>query len=183
DRIIEYLDAHGLTPALLLITHGHSDHIGGNEALKERWPDCPIVVGRRDAPKLSNPMLNLSAAFGAQLISPPADRLVDEGDTVDAAGLTMDVREIPGHSLGHVVFILRDTSPIVVLGGDVLFAGSVGRTDFPDGDFNQLQRGIHEKLFVLPDDTQILPGHGPPTTIGQEKRTNPFVGAPSGYLA
>jgi glyoxylase-like metal-dependent hydrolase (beta-lactamase superfamily II) len=151
--------------------------------LKDRWPDCPIVIGRRDEPKLTNPLLNLSAAFGGQLISPPADRVVDEGDVVEAAGLVMDVLEIPGHSIGHVVYLVRETSPLVVIGGDVLFAGSIGRTDFPDGSFEQLQRGIHEKLFTLPDDTRILPGHGPLTTIGREKRTNPFVGAPAGYLA
>jgi hydroxyacylglutathione hydrolase len=183
EKIIAYLDEHKLEPAMLLLTHGHSDHIAGNEALKDRWPACPIVIGRGDAPKLTNPMLNLSAAFGGQLFSPPADRVVDEGDVVEAAGLTMDVREIPGHSIGHVVYLVRETSPVIVLGGDVLFAGSIGRTDFPDGSFEQLQRGIHEKLFTLPDDTQILPGHGPPTTIGREKRTNPFVGAPAGYLA
>jgi glyoxylase-like metal-dependent hydrolase (beta-lactamase superfamily II) len=109
--------------------------------------------------------------------------VVDEGDVVEAAGLVMDVLEIPGHSIGHVVYLVRETSPLVVIGGDVLFAGSIGRTDFPDGSFEQLQRGIHEKLFTLPDDTRILPGHGPLTTIGREKRTNPFVGAPAGYLA
>jgi glyoxylase-like metal-dependent hydrolase (beta-lactamase superfamily II) len=86
------------------------------------------------------------------------------------------VREIPGHSIGHVVFIWRGQTPAIVLGGDVLFRGGVGRTDFPDGSFEQLESGIHRQLFTLPDDTLVLPGHGPATTIGQEKRTNPFVG-------
>ena len=89
--------------------------------------------------------------------------------------------EIPGHSCGHVVFVWKGTSPWYVFGGDVLFAGSIGRYDFPDGDFGQLRDGIHGKLFTMPDDTIVLPGHGPPTTVGEEKRTNPFVGVPSGY--
>lgn len=181
DEILGYLDEHRLTPAAILITHGHSDHIAGNGRLKERFPNCPIVVSHGDAPKLTDPRLNLSAAFGAHLVSPPGDVLVREGDTYSAAGFDLEVREIPGHSSGHVVFIWQAVRPMVVFGGDVLFAGSVGRTDFSDGSFEQLATNIHQKLFTLPDDTQILPGHGPPTTVGHEKRTNPFVGAPSGY--
>ncbi len=134
------------------------------------------MIGRRDAPKLTDPELNLSAGFGLELISPPADVLVDEGETYCAAGFDLEVREIPGHSIGHVVFIWRGQTPAVVFGGDVLFAGSIGRTDFPDGSFEQLAEGIHRHLFTLPDDTQVLPGHGPPTTTGREKRSNPFVG-------
>lgn len=183
DEILKFLEEQSLEPAAILITHGHSDHIAGNGELKERFPDCPIVIGRGDAPKLTNPALNLSAAFGAHLVSPPADVLLDEGDTYNAAGFELEVREIPGHSSGHVVFIWHAGEPIVVFGGDVLFAGSIGRTDFPDGSFEDLSTNIHAKLFTLPDSTQVLPGHGPPTTVGQEKRTNPFVGAPAGYRA
>ena len=181
DEILAFLDEHALEPAAMLITHGHSDHIAGNGALKERYPGCPIVISHGDAPKLTDPMLNLSGAFGARLISPPADVLVGEGDVYSAAGFDLLVREIPGHSVGHVVFVWRGGKPIVVFGGDVLFAGSVGRTDFPDGSFEQLAENIHKKLFTLPDDTQVLPGHGPVTTVGQEKRNNPFVGAPAGF--
>ncbi len=173
--LIEAIESHQLTPAALLITHGHSDHIGGNAALKRRWPDCPIVIGTVDAEKLTDPKKNLSAQFGKPIVSPPADRLVNEGDTIEYAGYALEVREIPGHSVGHVVFICRDLDPPLVFGGDVLFAGSVGRTDFPDGDFEQLATGIREKLFILPDETIVLSGHGPATTIGEEKRTNPFV--------
>jgi glyoxylase-like metal-dependent hydrolase (beta-lactamase superfamily II) len=181
DEILAHLDQQRLLPAAILITHGHSDHIAGNGRLKERFPDCPIVVSRGDAPKLTDPMLNLSGAFGANLISPPGDVLVSEGDVYSAAGFDLRVREIPGHSVGHVVFIWEAGRPIVVFGGDVLFAGSIGRTDFPDGSFEDLATNIHRKLFTLPDDTQVLPGHGPVTTIGREKRTNPFVGAPAGF--
>jgi glyoxylase-like metal-dependent hydrolase (beta-lactamase superfamily II) len=175
-KILSAIEEHDLTPAAILLTHGHSDHIGGNAALKERWPDCPIVVGADEAEKLTDPAKNLSARFGVPIVSPEADRLVREGDIIDYAGFKLEVREIPGHSSGHVVFIWHDGQPPLVFGGDVLFAGSVGRTDFPDGDFEQLATGIHEKLFTLPDETIVLSGHGPPTTIGHEKRTNPFVG-------
>ena len=181
DEILAHLDKEKLLPAAILITHGHSDHIAGNLELKRRFPDCPIVVSHGDAAKLTDPALNLSATFGASLMSPPGDVLVGEGDVYSAAGFDLSVCEIPGHSSGHVVFIWRAGRPMVVFGGDVLFAGSIGRTDFPDGSFEQLAAGIHSKLFTLADDTVVLPGHGPATTVGQEKRNNPFVGEPAGF--
>ncbi len=176
EKIVAALQERGLTPAAILCTHGHADHIAGNAALKERWPECPLVIGSGDAAKLSDPVGNLSAGFDFNLLSPPADRTVSEGELLEYAGFKLEVRDTPGHSSGHVVFVAKDLCPIQVFGGDVLFAGSVGRTDFPDGSFSELKQAIHEKLFSLPDDTIILPGHGPPTTVGEEKRSNPFVG-------
>ena len=147
--------------------------------MKARWPDCPLVIGVAEAPKLTDPMLNLSAPFGLELISPPADRTVVEGEVLDYAGIELEVRDTPGHSSGHVVFVHRDTTPSLVFGGDVLFRGSIGRTDFPDGDTDQLLRSIREKLLTLPDDTRVLPGHGDVTTIGEERAHNPFLGSGS----
>jgi glyoxylase-like metal-dependent hydrolase (beta-lactamase superfamily II) len=180
NLILEYLDEQGLTPAAILNTHGHADHIAGNADMKDRWPDCPLVIGRGDAPMLADPVKNLSRGFGFSIISPPADKLLDEGDLYEAAGFRFLVREIPGHSEGHIVFICSDATPNFVFGGDVLFNGSIGRTDFPGGSFPQLRQGIHEKLFTLPDDTVVLSGHGDPTTTGDERRTNPFVGEKAG---
>ncbi len=181
DAILNYIGERDLNLAAILCTHGHSDHIAGNAIMKERWPQAPLVIGAGDAWKLTDPQGNLSAAFGASLVSPPADKTVDEPDRFEAAGLELEVLAAPGHSIGHVVFLCRQVEPWYVFGGDLLFRGSVGRTDFPDGDFDALRASIHDKLFTLPDDTIVLPGHGPATTIGREKQTNPFVGAPAGF--
>ena len=135
------------------------------------------MIGEHETGKLSDPRLNLSADHGTPVTSPPADATVRDGEVYQAAGFDLLVREVPGHSSGHVVFIWQAGEPQIVFGGDVLFAGSIGRTDEKvGGSFDLLARGIHEKLFNLPDDTIVLPGHGPPTTIGEEKRSNPFVG-------
>jgi glyoxylase-like metal-dependent hydrolase (beta-lactamase superfamily II) len=183
NAIIDYLNEHQLTPAAVLCTHGHSDHIAGNHTLKQRWPECPIVIGAGDAEKLIDPDLNLSAAFGFAITSPPANQVLNEGEVFSAAGMNLEVREAPGHSSGHIILIYKGEQPWQAFGGDVLFAGSIGRTDFPDGSFDELRAAIHAKMFSLPEDTIVLPGHGPTTTIGDEKRTNPFVGAPAGYIA
>jgi len=176
EKILRRLDDHKLAPAAILNTHGHSDHIGGNAALKKRWPGCPLVIGSGDAAKLTDPWLNLSGAFGASLVSPAADVTVNDGDSYEAAGFALQVRTIPGHTTGHVVYLWEGQVPPVVWVGDVIFAGSVGRTDFPDGNHRQLILGIRSKLFTLPEQTILLPGHGPATTVGEEKRNNPFAG-------
>jgi len=176
NKVLRLLEREQLTPAAILNTHGHVDHIAGNDFLKNHFPTIPIIIGRGDAPMLTDPMLNLSGVFGMPIVSPPADQLLDEGDRLDLAGFDFRILEIPGHSPGHIVFVFEDDGKTIVLGGDVLFAGSIGQTDFPGGSTEQLVGGIRRKLWPLPDDTLVYPGHGPDTTIGEEKRSNPFCG-------
>jgi len=184
EAVIAAAGAFG-EPAAVLLTHGHSDHIAGNAAVKSRWPQVPLLIGHAETNKLTDPVANLSHNFGIDVVSPPADRTVAEGDRLSLAGFDLLVHEIPGHSSGHVVFVVRREEAgagerMLLLAGDVLFRGSVGRTDFPDGDFAALAAGIRSRLYTLPDDTLVLPGHGPTTTIGREKRENPFVAAAAG---
>ncbi|HEY3964435.1 MAG TPA: MBL fold metallo-hydrolase [Planctomycetaceae bacterium] len=174
QEVLEVLENRNLTPAAILLTHGHADHIAGNAELRRHWPDLPILIGVGDAPMLSDPRANLSLAGGVAITSPPADRLLVEPDQVELAGFVLHVLDIPGHSPGHIVYVLKSESPQLVFGGDVLFEGSIGRCDFPGGNQRQLVDGIRKKLFSLPDDTIVYPGHGDPTTVGEEKRTNPF---------
>jgi len=173
EAILEFLRERELTVAAILNTHGHADHIAGNADLKAAFPNAPLIIGSGEAELLTNPQLNVSRSFGFDVTSPPADQLVREGDTLLFAGLTLDILEIPGHSPGHVVFVVRDEQ--TVFGGDVLFRGSIGRTDFPGGSFSILAEGIRGKLYKLPMETVVYPGHGPVTTIGHESETNPFV--------
>jgi glyoxylase-like metal-dependent hydrolase (beta-lactamase superfamily II) len=175
ELIREALGERGLSLTAIVCTHGHCDHIAGNAALRETYPNAPIVIGRGDADMLGDPVRNLGGPFGFDVTSPPADRVVREGEALTVAGIEMDVFEVPGHSPGHVVYVLKGTRPALVLGGDVLFRGSVGRCDFPGGSFETLRSHIERVLWPLPDDTVVYPGHGPVTTIGHEKRTNPFL--------
>ena len=178
--ILEVLERHGLGLAAILNTHGHADHIAGNQAMKEAFPAAPLIIGSNEVDLLHDPQANLSATFGLPVLSPAADRLVRDEDQLEVAGLRFRVREIPGHSPGSVVFICEEFAPGFVFAGDVLFAGSIGRTDL-GGNLPQLLAGIRSKLLSLPDETVIYPGHGPATTIGAERRSNPFVGEQAGF--
>lgn len=174
-EILAVLDQRKLELQAIWLTHGHADHIAGNAALKKRYPEVPILIHPLDEAKLTDPWQNLSAQFGLELVSPPADRLINEGEVLEVGGIKWRIAHLPGHCRGHVVFVSEGLEPTVVLAGDTLFNGSVGRSDFPDGNSSDLMNGIREKLYTLPDSTIILPGHGPSTTIGDEKESNPYV--------
>lgn len=175
-KIVDLLNAEGLTPVAVLLTHGHTDHIAGNQRMKEVWPECPLLIGEGDAYKLTDPEANLSANYGFSVISPPADKTLVEGDTYQAAGLHFEVLETPGHSAGHITFVLKYDENTHLISGDVLFRDGIGRSDFPDGDTQALLDSIVKKLFTQPDDAIVYTGHGPLTTIGEEKVSNPYVG-------
>jgi glyoxylase-like metal-dependent hydrolase (beta-lactamase superfamily II) len=180
EELVHRITSQRLQPVAILNTHGHADHIAGNQGVKHRWPDIPLIIGQGDAEKLTDPVKNLSAGYGFGLTSPRADQLVSDGDQLKLAGMELEVIETPGHSIGHVVFLWKGGTPWVAFAGDVLFRDSIGRTDFPDGSFEQLAASIHERLFTLPGDTIILPGHGEATTVEYEQRHNPFVGQRAG---
>jgi len=176
SKVIERLKSLNLRPAALLVTHGHFDHIAGNAEIKARWPDCRIVVGVEDAARLTDPQANFSAGGPAPVVGPAADVQVKDGDVFEEAGLRIEARAVPGHSPGHRVYILRQREPAMVFVGDAIFEGSIGRTDFADGDPKALIANIRSKILTLPDSTMLFPGHGPSTSVGREKKTNPFVG-------
>jgi len=156
----------------ILLTHAHLDHIGGVAKTKE-LTGAPIYIHESVQDWLTNPALNMSLGYGQPIDGPAADELLQDGRRLQLAGFDIEVRHTPGHTPGCVSFVLDG----VVFAGDTLFQGSIGRTDFPGGDFEQLASSIREKLYTLPDDTIVYPGHGPATTIGVEKRYNPFVRA------
>jgi len=162
-------------PEALVLTHCHVDHVAGVSAVRRAWGDIPILAHEAEAAWLNDPQLNLSAFLGAPVSAPSATRLLAEGDALELCGEAWLVLHTPGHSPGGIT--LYNESRGVALVGDTLFAGSIGRHDFPGSDFETLDRSIREKLYTLPDETIILPGHGPASTIGREKRTNPFVRA------
>jgi hydroxyacylglutathione hydrolase len=176
EHILEYVVENGLSIAAVLNTHGHVDHIAGNRAIKEAFPAAPLAIGVIDAPMLIDPDLNLSSAFGLPVTSPHKDVNVVHDGVLEYAGLTFDCWDCPGHTPGHVVFGLRRANqPRAIFAGDTLFRESLGRGDFPGGDFRQLVRNVRNVYWHLPDDTAVYPGHGDRTTVGHEKKHNPFA--------
>lgn len=168
-----FLDQHKLSPVAVILTHGHIDHIAGVNALRKKFPSILIYIHKLDAEMLDDAAGNLSIMAGSSFTAGKADRLIDEGDTIDKAGIRLRVIHTPGHTPGGICLYAEKDGVIFV--GDTLFAGSIGRTDFPNGDMKQLLEGIKLKLLTLPEDTIAYPGHGPETTIGREKADNPFL--------
>jgi len=170
NKILLSLAESKLTVKYILNTHGHFDHVGGNKQMKEAT-GADILIHAGDAAMLEQ-LSVASMAFGLSVEnSPPADRTIDEGDLITFGDITLNVLHTPGHSPGGVTFYTDGVAFV----GDSLFAGSIGRTDFPGGDYNTLISSIKTKLFPLGDDVRVYTGHGPATTIGQEKRMNPFL--------
>jgi len=168
--ILNEVERSGLNLVYVVNTHGHFDHIIGNRFLREEM-NLPIMIHAGDAPLLTNPEMNLSLSLGLNITSPPADILLSDGDIIRVGMETLKVIYTPGHSCGSIS-ILGDG---FVFTGDTLFAGSVGRTDLPGSSDTDLIRSIRDRLMSLPDDTIIYPGHGPSSTIGRERRGNPFL--------
>ncbi len=165
-------DEKGYNISHILLTHAHFDHVGGLAELKEET-DAPIYIHPEAAPMLEQATMS-AAFFGITLPSPPApDVMLTEGEIIEVGNLKLEVLYTPGHAPGHVCFYCKEHN--VIFDGDVLFQQSIGRTDLPGGDHELLLKSIHDKLLVLPDDTAVLNGHGPTTTIGQEKALNPFL--------
>ena len=174
DKILLALAESKLTVNYIINTHGHFDHVGGNRQLKEAT-GADILIHAGDAPMLGH-LKEAAASFGLSSDSSPApDRLLEDGDSLSFGKITLQVLYTPGHSPGGISLYIPGV-PGAVFVGDTLFAGSIGRTDLPGGNFDILKRSIHDKLFVLPEAVTVYPGHMGNTTIGREKRTNPFVG-------
>ena len=168
-RILKTVKAKGLAIKTIVVTHTHPDHIGAVKAVKE-GTNAEVAVHADDsgALKTASPMAAMHG-FGIQAV--PPDRLLKGGDSVNAGNLSFLVLHTPGHSPGGICLLGEG----VVFTGDTLFNMSIGRSDFPGGNYNQLLTSIHTKLMILPDNTIVYPGHGPESTIGEERRGNPFL--------
>lgn len=170
DKILMALSNHGLKVKYILNTHGHFDHVGGNKRLKSAT-GAALMIHEDDEPMLAD-LSRAALNFGLTAEnSPKSDKNVSDGDTISFGNLELKVFHTPGHSMGGICFYTEGH----VFVGDTLFAGSIGRTDLPGGDYNTLISSIREKLFPLPDKTIVYTGHGPETSILREKRTNPFL--------
>lgn len=166
EKIATFLKKERLSPKFIVNTHGHIDHIGANHRF-----NLPILIHRQDADFLSNPQLNLSASFGGGYRSPQAVRLLEEGDSIEVGDMELKVIHTPGHTPGGISLKYDD----LIFTGDTLFKGGLGRTDFAYGSEDQLLSSIKAKLLAHDDATIIYPGHGPPSTIGKERKENPFL--------
>jgi hydroxyacylglutathione hydrolase len=173
DELIDFLQQHKLNPVAVVLTHGHIDHVTGVALLRQNFAQIKVYIHKLDAEMLTGTKDNLSALAGQAFSTAPADVFIDEGDKIEQAGIRLEVLHTPGHTPGGISLYSKEDSLVLV--GDTVFAGSVGRTDFPGAGFAQLKKSIREKLFTLPGETVCLPGHGPPTTIAHEEAHNPFV--------
>ncbi|MHC5003768.1 MAG: MBL fold metallo-hydrolase [Planctomycetota bacterium] len=172
DRLLDHVASEGLEPVALLLTHCHSDHIAGIAEARRRLGPLPTYVHRAEAGFCSDPALNLSAFAGMPVTAPEPEHLVEDGQTLELDGTVWRVVHTPGHSPGGVLYVHDESGQAIV--GDTIFAGSIGRHDFPTSNVDDLRRSV-AKVMALPDDFRLFPGHGPHTTVGAERQSNPFV--------
>ena len=173
--MLDHVRDRGLRVEQVVLTHAHVDHIAGLAEVMRQVGDVPILIHEAEKDFLIDTSLNLSMYLAEPIVAPEATRLLRHGETLQLGPHAFDVRHTPGHSPGGICLYQPEHAVAIV--GDTLFNGSIGRHDFPTSDFSALERSIRQQLYSLPDATTVLPGHGGPTTIGREKRGNPFVRA------
>jgi glyoxylase-like metal-dependent hydrolase (beta-lactamase superfamily II) len=173
DRITELITRLRLTVEAVFLTHAHGDHIGGVREMLEMWPGSTLCCSEETSAQAQDPRENLSVFLGPPLTAPPADRLLRDGEEFEMAGLRWRAVMTPGHMPGELVYILGDGREVFT--GDTVFAGSVGRSDFPGGDHDALVAGVTRLLRSLPAGAKLYPGHGPETSADVELRSNPFL--------
>ena len=171
--LLDFLSRQNLHLEAVVLTHGHYDHIAGLKELLKAHRQAKLIIGRNAEKVARNPLKNFSVLFALPISAPKADRLVAEPERIEIDALSLEVMDLPGHSAGSIG--LYDAQDKSVYCGDTIFAGSIGRTDFPGASHELLLESIRNKLMALPDDTKVWPGHGEQTTIGLERRTNPFL--------
>jgi len=172
EAIIFQLEQFDIEPKAILLTHGHGDHIAAVAPLKKQF-DLPLYIGAGEEDLLANPSANVSAFFDTPIVAPAADFLLTDEQMLNISGLQLRVLATPGHTSAGVCFLAEEEG--LLFCGDTLFAGSIGRTDFPRSSHVQLIESIHKKILTLPDSIVCLPGHGPRTTVGAERNSNPFL--------
>jgi hydroxyacylglutathione hydrolase len=169
DVILNILEERKLNLELIINTHGHIDHIAANSDLKKKT-NAQLCIHELDADMIVNPQKNLSSFIGRAISSPPANKILEDGDILEAGMISLKVIHTPGHSPGSICLLADEA----IFTGDLLFAGSIGRYDFPGSSYKQIINSL-KKIMELDDNIEVYPGHGPITTIGEERNTNPFL--------